>query len=50
MGAKFGGIKSAKMLGEISKLLATNKNDLTDILTGDEQKAFLEAVRRGAIV
>lgn len=49
MGAKFGGIKSAKMLGEVSKLLATNKNDLTDVLTGDEQKAFLEAVRRGVI-
>lgn len=49
MGAKFGGVKSAKMLGEISKILATNKNDLTDVLTGDEKKAFDEAVRRGVI-
>lgn len=49
MGAKFGSVKSAKMLGEISKILATNKNDLTDVLTGDEKKAFDEAVRRGVI-
>ena len=49
MGTKFGGVKSAKMLGEISKILATNKNDLTDVLTGDEKKAFDEAVRRGVI-
>ena len=49
MGAKYGGRKSAKMLGEVSKLLVTNKNDLTDILTGDEKVAFDEAVRRGVI-
>lgn len=49
MSAKFGSVKSAKMLGEISKILATNKNDLTEVLTGDELKMFKKAVNMGAI-
>ncbi|MBE9589974.1 PLxRFG domain-containing protein [Moraxella sp. K127] len=49
MSAKFGSVKSAKMLGEISKILATNKNDLTEVLTGDELKMFKKAVNMGVI-
>ncbi|UZA02094.1 PLxRFG domain-containing protein [Moraxella bovis] len=49
MSAKYGFAKSNKMLGEISALLAKNKNDLSNALTGNEKKAFDEAVRRGVI-
>lgn len=49
MSAKYGFAKSNKMLGEISALLAKNKNDLTDVLTGDELAMFKKAVNRGVI-
>lgn len=49
MGAKWGFGKAAKELGVLSKEAAMAKNDLSDVLTGDEKKAFDEAVRRGVI-
>ena len=49
MGAKWGFAKAAKELGAISKDAALAKNDLSDVLTGDEKQAFEEAVRRGVI-
>lgn len=49
MVAKYGLRSSFKMLGDVSALLAKNRNDLTDVLMGDEKKAFDEAVRRGVI-
>lgn len=49
MGAKWGFNKSSKALLELSALTAKNKNDLANVLKGNEKKAFDEAVRRGVI-
>ncbi|WP_395146957.1 PLxRFG domain-containing protein [Moraxella atlantae] len=49
MGARWGFAKAGKALADVSALTATHNNDLSNVLTGDEKKAFEEAVRRGAI-
>lgn len=49
MGAKWGFTESAAALLSASKLVASNKNDLSAVLAGDEKLAFDEAVRNGTI-
>lgn len=49
MGAKWGFNKSATALLKASKQAAGNMNDISKVLTGDERKAYDEAVRSGVI-
>lgn len=49
MGAKWGFDKAAAALAVASKEAATNKNDISSALNGDERRAYDEAVRSGTI-
>ncbi len=49
MGAKWGFDKAAAALAVAGKQAATNKNDISAVLDGDELRAYDEAVRAGTI-
>lgn len=49
MGAKWGFDKAAAALAVAGKQAATNKNDISAVLDGDERRAYDEAVRAGTI-
>lgn len=49
MGAKWGFAKASAALARASKEAAANVNDISKVLTGDELRAYNEAVRAGVI-